>query len=44
MEDMTAVDKELHDAYIELDTASHRFNAAILARIALRTVINKENE
>jgi len=35
--------EELYEASLELNKASERYNQAILARIALRTIINQEN-
>ena len=39
---MIAVDKELQEASIKLNKANERYHNAILARIALRTIINQE--
>jgi len=38
------IDQELKEASIELNQASQRYHNAILARIALRTLVNQENK
>lgn len=43
METNNNIDQELKEASIELNKASERYNKAILARIAFRTLINQEN-
>ena len=42
-EELIAVNTELHEASIELNAAETRYHNAILARIALRTIINEES-
>jgi len=42
-EELTVADTELHEASIELNAAETRYHNAILARIALRTLINEES-
>lgn len=39
---MEAVDKELQEATLDLNFASHRYNRAILNRIELHTKLNQE--
>ena len=41
-EELTAANTELHEASIELNAAETRYHNAILARIAIRTVMNQE--
>jgi len=43
-EELTAANAELHEASIELNNAETRYHNAILARIAIRTVMNQEEK